>query len=557
MKKNFTNYLVAFLLPAAAFGQTIVSTTAENKKVVLEEFTGVKCGYCPDGHAIARAIQEANPGKVFLINIHQGGYANATPDFRTQYGNAIASQSGLNGYPSGTVNRHVFTNPAPMTAGRTALGRGGWTSASTQILAQPSYVNLAVEASLNVSTRELVVHVEAYYTGNSPQATNKLNVAVLQNNTKGPQAGGGQGSNYLHMHRLIDLITGQWGEDIKTTTAGSFIDRTFTVTLPEAHNNIPIKLDDIELVAFVAEGNEEIMTGAGTLPDFTGITIANDIQINSIETILPNCTGKVNPVFEIKNNGQNTLTSLPITYKINGETHTYTWTGELKALHLATVELPETTFAVAENNTVEVILPNDEDNTNNTISTSFVSAKVASNSLTLTLNTDQYGIEASWKILNSAGTVVYEGKNYGNNQTYTIPIQLEGEDCFQFQLIDAYGDGGKAVKLVDHNGVVLYQTSGNYGKGATVNFSSDGTMSTAEFGKKGLEVYPNPSTGIVHVDLKTKAQIEVMDLAGRKLYTQEHNSGKATLDLSGFGKGTYVVKINDGTSTSTKKVIIK
>ena len=113
------------------------------------------------------------------------------------------------------------------------------------------------------------------------------------------------------------------------------------------------------------------------------------------------------------------------------------------------------------------------------------------------------------------------------------------------------------MKLVDHNGVVLYQTIGNYGKGATVNFSTDGTMSTTEFGKNGLEVYPNPSTGIVHVELKTKSQIEVMDMAGRKLYTKDHNSGKATLDLSGFGKGTYVVKINDGTSISTRKVIIK
>ncbi|OFM81720.1 Omp28-related outer membrane protein [Weeksella sp. HMSC059D05] len=557
MKKKFTNYLVAFLLPVAAFGQTIVSTTAENKKVVLEEFTGVKCGYCPDGHAIAKAIQEANPGKVFLINIHQGGYANATPDFRTPYGNAIANQSGLNGYPSGTVNRHVFTNPAPMTAGGTALSRGGWTSASNQILSQPSYVNLGMEASLNVSTRELVVHVEAYYTGDSPVSTNKLNIAVLQNNTKGPQAGGGQGSNYIHMHRLIDLITGQWGEEITTTKAGSFVDRTFTVTLPEAHNNVPIVPDDIELVAFIAEGNQEIMTGAGTIPDFTGIAKANEIEVNSIETILPNCLGKINPVIGIKNNGQNTLTSLLITYKINGETHTYTWTGELKALNRTTIELPETPFTVIDNNSVEIILPDDEDNSNNTISTSFLKAKESSNSLTLTLSTDQYGIETSWKILNSAGTVVYEGKNYGNNQTYTIPIELEGVDCFQFQLIDSYGDGGKSVKLVDHNGVVLYQTIGNYGKGATVNFSTDGTMSTTEFGKNGLEVYPNPSTGIVHVELKTKSQIEVMDMAGRKLYTKDHNSGKATLDLSGFGKGTYVVKINDGTSISTRKVIIK
>jgi hypothetical protein len=47
-----------------SFGQTIVSTSPENKKVVLEEFTGIKCVFCPQGHAIAQAIQNNNPDDV-------------------------------------------------------------------------------------------------------------------------------------------------------------------------------------------------------------------------------------------------------------------------------------------------------------------------------------------------------------------------------------------------------------------------------------------------------------------------------------------------------------
>src|SRR5690606_11906946 len=106
----------------------------------------------------------------------------------------------------GTVNRHVFPGRG-MTAGGTAMGRGSWTISSTETLAAGSNVNVAVEAEIDVQTNELTVHVEAYYTGNSPEATNLLNVALLQNNTKGPQTGGGQRNKYNHMHRLVEMIT--------------------------------------------------------------------------------------------------------------------------------------------------------------------------------------------------------------------------------------------------------------------------------------------------------------------------------------------------------------
>ncbi|MEE0927498.1 MAG: hypothetical protein UH641_07840, partial [Bacteroidales bacterium] len=52
-----------------------VSTEPANRNVIIEEYTGINCGYCPEGHKIVREYMEANPGRVFGINIHQGGYA--------------------------------------------------------------------------------------------------------------------------------------------------------------------------------------------------------------------------------------------------------------------------------------------------------------------------------------------------------------------------------------------------------------------------------------------------------------------------------------------------
>ena len=45
----------------------------------------------------------------------------------------------------------------------------------------------------------------------------------------GAQVGGNMGNNYVHQHRLIDLLTGQWGIGYFTnTTAGSFFSNAFT-----------------------------------------------------------------------------------------------------------------------------------------------------------------------------------------------------------------------------------------------------------------------------------------------------------------------------------------
>ena len=268
MLKKIPAILVFMCLATFAYGQTIVSTTPENKKVVLEEFTGIHCVFCPQGHAIAQAIQDNNPGNVFLINIHTGSFSNpgaGEPDFRTPFGAALASQSGLVGYPAGTVNRHVFPGQSQSGGNHTAMSRGNWTGTSNTTLGEASYVNVGVEAEIDVSNNELTVHVEAYYTGDSPEATNLLNVALLQNNTLGPQTGGNAGNEYVHQHRLVHLVTGQWGASISPTTTGTFIDETYTYTIPADYNGVPVELADLEVVAFITETHQELPSGAGAL----------------------------------------------------------------------------------------------------------------------------------------------------------------------------------------------------------------------------------------------------------------------------------------------------
>lgn len=287
MKKIVLSALVISGFGANLFAQTLVSTQVEKKNIVLEEFTGIHCGYCPDGHKIAQEIKDANPGRAVLINIHAGGYAvpsGSEKDFRTAFGTALANQSGLTGYPAGTVNRHIFSGLST-----TAMSRSNWPAAANIIKQENSPVNVGFTSSYNSSTRQLTINVEAYYTSSSAQSTNKIHVALLQNGIEENQSGGstynpGQinpsTGKYVHLHALRHLITGQWGQTISNTTSGSLYSNSFSYTLPTDIAGIPLIPEDCELAVFVSEGNQEIYTGVvGPLGGRSQVPTTNNAQM--------------------------------------------------------------------------------------------------------------------------------------------------------------------------------------------------------------------------------------------------------------------------------------
>lgn len=563
MLKKLPSSLAAALVAFASFGQTIVPTTPQNKSVVLEEFTGIYCTFCPDGHAIAQAIQNANPDRVSLINIHEGGYANpngGAPDFRTDFGTAIVSQSysgGGFGYPAGTVNRHVFPGRSMASGGGTAMGRNHWTVSANEILNVASNVNVAVEATIDIQTRMLTVHVEAYYTGNSTESSNLLNVALLQNNTKGPQTGGGMGNNYNHMHRLVHLITGQWGEAINTTTAGTFVDKTYTYAIPADFRGVEAVLEDMEIVAFLTETHQEVATGSRTYPNFTGITKTNDAHIRSIEPIDPTCDNNIAPVINIKNEGQDPLTDLVITYEINGVSHTYNWTGNLPALHNEDVELPEVAFTLGATNTLTVSIPSDEDNTNNSQSISFDKAPEGTGSITLEIKTDAYAYEFRWKLLNSAGETVHNGNgsSYGNGSTTNVDLDIVA-DCYTLVITDSYGDGGTRVTVKDHEGTQLFYATGNWGGERKGEFSSNGVLSTNYNEMGNISVYPNPTRDILNITNAENADVQVFDILGKMILSKNSLSLNEQIDVSSLHAGAYFLKISKDGNVTTKKFIV-
>jgi len=560
------NYFLLFTLISCltGFSQTIVSTDSQNKKVILEEYTVIYCVYCPDGHSRAQALKNQYPNDVFLINIHTGGYAIPNPaindpDFRTPFGDAIASQSNLTGYPSGSVNRQYFSSLA--SNGGTAMSRGNWSTAASQVLNQSAYVNVGVEAIINVQNNELTVHVEGYYTGNSPQNTNYLNVVLTQNNTLGPQTGGGMGSDYNHMHRLVYMITGQWGQVISTTSTGSFIDETFTYTIPSDYNGIDVLITELNVIAFITETQQEIISGAEYTPTFVGIEHSNDAAVMGLDDNLnDNCGEIASPSVVVQNNGSDPITSLSIEYSINdGSSETYSWTGSIASLEFTSIELPSIGYSPSNTNSVNIIISDDDNNNNNSNTFYFDQSNSYETSfVTLNLLTDNYGSETTWNLKDANGFIVAQGGPYTNNFTASLEIGIpSSNECYTFTINDSIGDGIccaygiGSYSISDDSGNEIF-SGGEFSSTEATTFRVGESLGLNSFTDENLKIFPNPSNGIFTVKTTiTNSSYKIYNLVGQTIKSGFINNGENSIDIRNSKDGIYFLMIK---STNGEKI---
>tara|TARA_Y100000813_G_scaffold160384_1_gene120723 strand:+ start:662 stop:3679 length:3018 start_codon:yes stop_codon:yes gene_type:complete len=185
------------------------------------------------------------------------------------------------------------------------------------------------------------------------------------------------------------------------------------------------------------------------VPDF-----ALDAQAQSV--IAPAagvCATSVTPVLRVRNNGEQTLTSLDVSYSLDGtEIGTLTWTGALAYAESEDVTLSE--IAPAEGNhtfSFTVSNPNggmDENATNDTATSDFFMNTTGSG-VTISVGGGSWDSEIGWS-LDLNGTVLASGG--AGSVTECIP-----NGCFTFNMTDSYGDGwnGGTYTLTDDAGNVL------------------------------------------------------------------------------------------------------
>ena len=275
-----------------------VSKEPQMRNVLIEELTGINCGTCPDGHAVANELIKNNPGRVWTVNVHSGIYAPTSyPNFNTTASAAIYNAFTPGFVPAGIINRSTTTGDT----------HSYWTSYTNQQLNQNAECNIGGQIVINAESRIATATVEVYYTNNSTSENNYLTIMMLQDSIIGYQNGASYnpsqmiGDKYVHMHILRDVITPTWGEKIAPTTAGTLITKTYTYEIPEvigSPNGVEVDLNNIHFIAFVSEKQDNSNSSTYDIPtrpilNVNQLPIAEGKDVNITATVNPKNAGTV------------------------------------------------------------------------------------------------------------------------------------------------------------------------------------------------------------------------------------------------------------------------
>ena len=566
--------LVGMMLTAfAASAQTFVSTQPGKRNALIEEYTGVNCQYCPLGHKATDQTVDAFPGRVFAINIHQGTFASR---FTTQWGNALAGQASISGYPSSTLSRHAFFGNS------IHIDPGQAYSCAAEILEMDAPVNVAATVDIDPQSRLMVVKVEAYYTADANGGTNMLNVALVQNNVLYYQAGASSyypenmvNGEYQHKHILRDLLTGQWGDTIHQTTAGSFFTKEYAYVIPQQIGDLEVpNVDDLSVVVFVCEGRKEVLNACEAIRTGDKAYIAHGNAGGE------ECSLEWNPYVSVVNPTDQPIDNLK--FNVDGSVVTRNKTiapycsDTVRIGHFAIDAMPEVSQSYSQS--VSVAFSSFSSNGHEVaaagapVGISYGNAELytAEGPLTLRIRYDSYPTEVSFSLAGMDDCRYYyqttgSQSDAGATREYTLSPATAG--LYRLKVYDVGGDGlSGTVAVVDAQGNTLFSRNGSdlmVWDDLYLNITTAGSdgpqdpvvaIDDVAMHSVSLQLYPNPATDRLMLSADMPVQrVQVFDMTGRMVMS----STGTELDVSTLPAGLYMLRAMGETGVDSKKFIKK
>ncbi len=138
----------------------------------------------------------------------------------------------------------------------------------------------------------------------------------------------------------------------------------------------------------------------------------------------------------------------------------------------------------------------------------------------------------------------------GINQDFSI---TGNNDCWKT------GNPNLTTICVDESELASVQTWLNGCDTATptpVITSSNCGLANETFEMYDVFVFPNPTTSNINININSTIKtIELYDFQGRLLLSKTVNTNQTTLDVSGYSKGIYFVKVESEKGSNVEKII--
>lgn len=235
-----------------------------DRVVVVEEFTGVRCVFCPPGSEELENLLSLYPDNLIVISIHSGFFAipetgKSKYDFRSEDGDALEVLLGTpdKGWPSAIVNRKEFPGE-----GSPHTSKSSWAGYIGQEVALEASFGLTVGTTWDAGTRVLHADVNAIARENITGPV-RITLLITESGIIDYQKDirYGEVPEYEHKHVLRDVLSTSVEGDVVATgtvTAGQSIDYAVNYTLP-----VEWKSEKCEVVAFISDGNTRYIYQAG------------------------------------------------------------------------------------------------------------------------------------------------------------------------------------------------------------------------------------------------------------------------------------------------------
>ncbi len=309
------------------------------------------------------------------------------------------------------------------------------------------------------------------------------------------------------------------------------------------------------------------------------------------------CGGfSLTPEFTVQNLGANVLETATVDLLLNGAVaETVTIDGPLNTYEMKTVSFSEVTLTESTTMLAQVATVNgspDENAADSQYEVVLNSAEaIESETITLEMRTDDYGYETYWEVVDEAGETIAEGGNqllgnigggngiaspnnpgaYANNQLIMEEIQVPANGCYEFIIVDDYGDGiccswGQGYYRLRNGEGTIIAEGGEFEAEEVAPFERLLSSSFEALTQlNDLTVFPNPVREALNVNFNLteplQLRVNLFDATGRLVRTVEAENFVAgrhtlTVNTADLADGMYFLRIeNESRQISSRFVV--